>query len=205
MVLNRLLQSVTTWGMWRNNPTPTSFQGLTTPVTPIPARLCIWTPPQKAPALEKTCVTLCVAINIAMLTCTGTSEPWKVPAADVYFAEWVCSPFSAATMFISSLTLPSAGVTQQRVGEKKNGISEAVDPLVRHRSPVWTLQLHTWDIQNQPSGKQQGSALSCSRPSSAQAGPLTSHSTSSVNGSCHTALDPAIITLRQSVPLQKQK
>lgn len=119
MVLNRLLQSVTTWGMWRNSPTPTSFQGLTTPVTPIPAGLCIWTPPWKAPALEKRCVTLCVAINIAMLTCTGTSEPWKVPAADVYFAEWVCSPFSAATMFISSLTLPSAGVTQQRVGGKK--------------------------------------------------------------------------------------
>lgn len=97
----------------------------------------------------------------------------KSSSSRCLLTELVCSPFSAATMFIPILTPPSARVTQQRVGGKK-GISQAVDPLVRHRCPVWTLQLHTWEIQNQFSGKQKGSALSCSCPSSPQVRPLTS-------------------------------
>lgn len=129
--------------------------------------------------------------------CTDTSEPWKAQAAGVASAESVCSPVSAATMVYFHFPTPISHSNSTALG--KNGISEAVDPIVRHRCPVWTLQLHIWDIQNHLSGPQQRFALSCPSPSSPQAGSLTPHSSFSVSGSCHTALDPATITLRQTV------
>lgn len=74
-------------------------------------------------------------------------------------------PFFISHMFIATLT---ATATRQHVEE--NGNSKAVYPVARHSHPVWTLQPHTWDIQNQLSGKQEGSAVYCSSLSSPLSG-----------------------------------
>lgn len=128
-----------------------------------------------------------IALCVCYVYIHTSLNPEKLQRQMFILLNWFATVFhkTYVYMFISTLTLPSAIITRQWAGE--NGNSQAVDPVVRHRYLVWTLQLHSWYIQNQLSGKQQGSAIYYSSPSSPQIRSLTSHSTfTSVNESYAT-------------------
>lgn len=62
-VLKRLLQNVSTWGMWRNSPKSESFQCPTAPFSPIPTSPVHLSITTKGTSPRKRCVTLAVFMH----------------------------------------------------------------------------------------------------------------------------------------------